>query len=57
VLTSDGLKDPDTTAAALPPIPDCSAEFDSVLGTLATSYGFDARENTVPATSRTEGRG
>ncbi|GAA4155009.1 threonine synthase [Phytohabitans flavus] len=57
VLTADGLKDPNTTAAALPPIPDCSAEFDSALSTLAASYGFDAREHAVPATSRAQGRG
>lgn len=49
VLTSDGLKDPETTAAALPPIPDSSAEFDSALGTLADSYGFRARDFAVPA--------
>ncbi|GFJ82945.1 hypothetical protein Phou_071250 [Phytohabitans houttuyneae] len=57
VLTSNGLKDPDTTAAALPPIPDCAADFDSVLDTLAAGYGFDARENTVTATGRATGRG
>ena len=47
VLTSHGLKDPQTTADALPPIPDCSAEFDSVLATLADTYGFPATELAV----------
>lgn len=42
VLTSDGLKHPEVTADALPPIPDCGAEFDSALAALESGYGFDA---------------
>lgn len=49
VLTSDGLKDPETTAAALPPIPTCSAEFGSALDALADTYGFAARDLAVSA--------
>jgi threonine synthase len=49
VLTSDGLKDPETTAAALPPIPECSAEFGSALGVLADAYGFAADNFAVSA--------
>ena len=40
VLTSNGLKDPDTTAAGLPPIPLCGSDFESALEVLATSYGY-----------------
>lgn len=49
VLTSHGLKDPETTAAGLPPIPDCSARFESALATLADTYGFTAADHAVPA--------
>lgn len=40
VLTSAGLKDPDTTAAGLPPIPSCGTDLDSALTVLAESYGY-----------------
>ncbi|WP_432825591.1 threonine synthase [Dactylosporangium sp. CA-092794] len=49
VLTSDGLKDPQTTAAALPPIPECSAEFGSALRVLSDTYAFTAKDFAVPA--------
>jgi threonine synthase len=49
VLTSDGLKDPETAAAALPPIPGCAAEFGSALDVLAEAYGFTAKDFAVPA--------
>lgn len=42
VLTSHGLKDPDTTAEHLPPLPACGADLDSALGALRVAYGFDA---------------
>lgn len=42
VLTSNGLKDPDVTAAALPGIPESTAEFDSVIDVLRERYGFAA---------------
>lgn len=47
VLTSHGLKDPETTATVLPPIPECTSDFDSVLSTLRTSYGFAAADQAV----------
>ena len=47
VLTSDGLKDPETTAATMPPIPGCSAEFGSALSVLADAYGFAADQFAV----------
>ncbi len=37
VLTSNGLKDPDVTAAALPSIPESTDEFGSVLDVLSRS--------------------
>jgi threonine synthase len=40
VLTSAGLKDPDTTAAGLPPIPNCGPDLDSALAVLADTYGY-----------------
>jgi threonine synthase len=49
VLTSDGLKDPETTAATMPPIPECSAEFGSALSVLADAYGFAADQFAVSA--------
>jgi threonine synthase len=49
VLTSDGLKDPETTAATMPPIPGCSAEFGSALSVLADAYGFAADQFAVSA--------
>jgi threonine synthase len=45
VLTSNGLKDPETTAEALPPIPESTAEFGSVLEVLSDTYGFAATDN------------
>lgn len=42
VLTSTGLKDPQTTADHLPPIPKTDADLDSALDALHTAYGFDA---------------
>ncbi|MDR1824575.1 MAG: pyridoxal-phosphate dependent enzyme [Bifidobacteriaceae bacterium] len=41
VLTSHGLKDPETTAAVLPPIPASEANFESTLAALRDAYGFD----------------
>lgn len=41
VLTSSGLKDPETTAAVLPPIPATGGEFESAVAVLRESYGFD----------------
>lgn len=43
VLTSNGLKDPDTTAAHMPPVPTCGAELDSALQALNEHYGYTAR--------------
>ncbi len=40
VLTSTGLKDPETTAAELPPIPAVEADFESALAALANHYGY-----------------
>jgi len=40
VLTSSGLKDPETTAAPRSPIPDVEANFESVLDALAREYDF-----------------
>lgn len=42
VLTSSGLKDPETTAATRSDIPDVEASFDSVLSTLSSTYGYTA---------------
>jgi threonine synthase len=42
VLTSDGLKDPDTTAANLPPIPASGTHLDSVVQILRDVYGYAA---------------
>ncbi len=41
VLTSNGLKDPETTAAALPAIPDSQADFADTVRVLSDAYGFD----------------
>lgn len=41
VLTSTGLKDPETTARHLPPIPSCGPSLDDAIVALRTSYGFD----------------
>lgn len=41
VLTSTGLKDPETTADSLPGIPDTEADFDDTVRVLRESYGFD----------------
>jgi threonine synthase len=38
ILTSDGLKDPDTTAAYLPPIPLSGTDLDSVIDILRDTY-------------------
>jgi threonine synthase len=38
VLTSDGLKDPETTSANLPPIPSSGADFESVIEVLRDVY-------------------
>jgi threonine synthase len=38
VLTSDGLKDPDTTAATLPPIPSSGTDLESVIEILRDVY-------------------
>jgi threonine synthase len=40
VLTSEGLKDPDTTAAHMSPIPSSSADLESVLKILRDVYGY-----------------
>ncbi len=40
VLTSSGLKDPDTTAAELPEIPLAEAGFESALQVLESQYGY-----------------
>jgi threonine synthase len=40
VLTSSGLKDPDTTATALPEIPLADATFESALQVLESQYGY-----------------
>lgn len=47
VLTSSGLKDPEVTAQAQPPIPESTAEFDSVLDVLADTYGFSAVDHAL----------
>ena len=39
----NGLKDPDTTAAHMPPIPGCGADLDSALQALHEHYGYAAR--------------
>lgn len=39
VLTSDGLKDPDTTAAHLPPLPSSGSDLESVIEILRDVYG------------------
>ena len=39
ILTSDGLKDPDTTAAHLAPIPSSGTDLDSVVQILRDVYG------------------
>jgi threonine synthase len=41
VLTSNGLKDSETTAAHLPPIPACGADLESALDVLRTVYHHD----------------
>jgi len=41
VLTSDGLKDPQTTAAHMPPIPESGADLASVVRILRDVYGHD----------------
>ncbi|MDR1427779.1 MAG: pyridoxal-phosphate dependent enzyme [Bifidobacteriaceae bacterium] len=41
VLTSTGLKDPETTAANLPPIPSVGADFETAAQTLQEIYRFD----------------
>jgi threonine synthase len=41
VLTSSGLKDPETTAAHMPGIPDCTNSLESALTVLSTAYGLD----------------
>lgn len=45
VLTSTGLKDPDTTAGALADIPNTTAEFDDTVEVLKQAYGFDATKD------------
>jgi threonine synthase len=40
-LTSTGLKDPETTARHLPPIPVVDPDLGSVIGALKDSYGFE----------------
>jgi threonine synthase len=45
VLTSNGLKDPGVTASYLPPIPESSTEFESVVRILADVYGYAAAED------------
>jgi threonine synthase len=47
VLTSNGLKDPETTAAALPAIPESTDEFGSVLQVLSEKYGFAAADHAL----------
>ena len=41
VLTSDGLKDPQTTADHMPPIPESGPDLDSVVEILRDVYGHD----------------
>lgn len=41
VLTSSGLKDPDTTLAQLPAIPLGEPDLDAVLGLLRDTYGAE----------------
>ena len=45
VLTSSGLKDPDTTAARLPEIPLADVAFESALSILASQYGYEPDTN------------
>jgi threonine synthase len=41
VLTATGLKDPDTTARELAPIPATTSDFDTAAQALRSAYGFD----------------
>lgn len=53
VLTSNGLKDPQTTADHLPAIPESGPTFDEVVDILGTSYGFDPQAHAVEPTGAT----
>jgi threonine synthase len=41
VLTASGLKDPETTAAHMPEIPECTHTLDSALQVISANYGLD----------------
>jgi threonine synthase len=47
VLTSTGLKDPEVTVAALPPIPESTADFASVIDVLSETYSFTAADHAL----------
>ena len=49
VLTSSGLKDPETTAAHMPEIPDCTETLQSALDVLSREYGHDWASHALTA--------